>query len=834
MPRRSPRVFLFALLAVVAVLTFATLPPLTASAVTTPAKITAVSAVPGPGVGEVTFSWASTGASTTSYVVETGLTSFSATDDSLPDHARGSAYFTFPAGTRTGTLTAAQTASAGASVGSANHLYYRLHAVNKTSAGTATKFWPYLANVAVKPAAPAESGTKIRAATYNVRTARATTDQQSWLKRVPEIARSIVAKAPTVVMLQELGPYRADGGSGAVGTAERQTVSLLRELKAAGGSRYKLTRYSPYVKSGTPSSTQGMRILYDANRLTLMTPCSDTTGSELWSASCTVSLPIRPTGDTEDNRRKAAHAQFQDKQTAQRFFAVAAHLDSRRDTDVAVEKTYDALRASQAAAAVDAVAKLNPERLPVFFGADLNTWQNNKVGYSAHDTLISRGFYDTAAAQTQVKIRYTTLNNYDTTMGDPGSAYGARLDAVLVKGVTGSPYWENVFETTDSTRPSDHNMVLSDVVIPAPVAIGTAYQPLTPARVLDTRSGLGAPKQMLTADGRADLDVTGRGGVPSSGVAAVVLNLTATQPTRAGHVTAYPAGAAKPTASTLNYAKNQTVANTVVVKVGSAGLVSLFSSAPTHLLADVQGWFPTGSDLTALTPERILDTRGGVGAAAEPVDAKGTVDLTVTGQGGVPSSGVGSVVVNVTAVDAASAGFVTAYPAGQPGPTSSLLSFGPGGATAGSTVAKVGTDGKITLYASAATHLIVDVQGWFPTSSDLTALAPARVLDTRSGIGAPSGLRAGGSLVDLAVTGRNGVPARASTVLLSVTTTTSKAGYVTVFPSGVIRPLASNLNTATGVTVTNLVVVKVGAGGKVALYTSASTHLIADVVAYVD
>lgn len=835
MPRRSSRACLYATLALLAVLATATLQPLAASAVTTPAKFTAVSAVPGPGVGEITFQWAQSGASTTSYTVETGLTSFSTTDPALPDHARGSKYFTFPAGTRSGTLTAAQVASAGARVGSANHLYYRLRAVNKTSAGTATKFWPYLQIATVRPAAPADSGTEIRAATFNVRTAKATTDKQSWLQRAPKVARTILDANPTVVSLQELGPYRADGVGSAVGDAVRQTESLLDALSAAGGSRYKLVRYSPYVETGTRSDTQGMRILYDSSRVELASPCPDRTGSKEWSASCTVSLPTRPSGDTEDNRRKAAYGQFRDKRTGQQFFVVSAHLDARRSTDVAVEKTFDALRGSQAAAAADAVDKINTGHLPVIFGSDINTWQNNKVGYAAHDVLIARGFNDTAAAVKTRNLRYTTLNYFNTTMADPGTGYGARLDAVFVKGVTGARNWENVFAVSDSTRPSDHNLVFSDIVVPKAAPTGATYRSLTPSRLLDTRTGVGAPEKPLSSGGRLDLDVTGRGGVPSSGVAAVVLNVTATQESGTGYVTAYPAGTTRTTASTLNYVRGQSVANTTIVKVGTGGLVSLYASAGTHLVADVQGWFPTGSDLNALTPERLLDTRIGVGASTGTVEAGSTVKLQVTGRGGVPASGVSSVVLNVTAAGADAGGYATAYPAGQSRSPSTVLSFSQGRATAGSTVAKVGADGMIELYTSATTHLIVDVQGWFPTSPDVTAVAPTRLLDTRIGVGAPTGIRTASAPLDLTVTGVGGVPAGASAVLLSVTSTkTSRGGYVTVFPSGVVRPDTSTLNLRLDSSVTNLVVVKVGAGGHVTLHSSGTTHLVADVVAYVD
>ncbi|NMM23587.1 MAG: hypothetical protein HHJ11_08835, partial [Phycicoccus sp.] len=142
---------------------------------------------------------------------------------------------------------------------------------------------------------------------------------------------------------------------------------------------------------------------------------------------------------------------------------------------------------------------------------------------------------------------------------------------------------------------------------------------LSPSRVLDTRTGVGALKGLVGGGKSVDLVVAGRGGVPSSGVAAVVLNVTATSTTGAGFVTVYPTGTTRPTASSLNYVKAQTIANQVIAKVGAGGKVSLYTSAGAQLIADVAGYYPTGAGYVALSPTRILDTRTGTGAAKTKV-----------------------------------------------------------------------------------------------------------------------------------------------------------------------------------------------------------------------
>ncbi|MET1004870.1 MAG: endonuclease/exonuclease/phosphatase family protein, partial [Propionibacteriaceae bacterium] len=520
----------------------------TAVAATTPPSFSAVTATPGPGIGEVTFTWTHTGANTTGYRVETGLTSFSTTDSSLPVHARGYKYFTFPANVRTATLTAAQVASAGASVSSGNHLYYRF---NATNSGT-NKFWPYLQQVAVKPAVPAATGTALRVGTFNIRTARATTDKQTWMQRVPAVAASIKAYNPGVLGLQELGPGRADGQTGTTDGTPRQTDSLVTELTKQGAGKYKLVRTTPYVAPGVDSATQGMRILYDTTKYTLVSPCVDKTGTSSYSPSCSITLPIR-SDDDEGDRMKAAYAEFADKATGAHFYYVSVHLDSRSSSNATTDKTFDALRGAQAKTAIDAVDKLNTNNYPVILGGDLNTWQNDKAGFTGHDVMISDGYYDTAAAATQVKSNWTTMNHFDTTISDPGKGFGSRLDAVLVKGVTGAVRWENVFKNPDSYRPSDHNMVIADIRLPSQAPATTKYQALTPSRLLDTRTGLGAPKAVVPAAGKVDLIVAGHGGVPLTGVSAVVLNVTVTQPAVGGYATVFPAGVTRPDASTINF-----------------------------------------------------------------------------------------------------------------------------------------------------------------------------------------------------------------------------------------------------------------------------------------
>ena len=243
------------------------------------------------------------------------------------------------------------------------------------------------------------------------------------------------------------------------------------------------------------------------------------------------------------------------------------------------------------------------------------------------------------------------------------------------------------------------------------------FTPLAPSRILDTRSGLGAPTGGVQQGHSIDVAVAGHGGVDAD-ADAVVLNVTVTEPTGEGFVTVWPTGAAMPTASNLNFVPGQTVPNLVIAKLGSGsgtGMVSLYNSAgTTHLIADVLGSFRSGAGarLTSLPPFRLLDTRID-GGSSNPV-GQTPLALAVTGRGGVPSSGVTAVVLNVTATDGTNNGYVTVYPTGQDAPTASNLNITAGQTRANLVIAKVGADGAVALFNSAGTvHLLADVVGYF-------------------------------------------------------------------------------------------------------------------------
>ncbi len=380
---------------------------------------------------------------------------------------------------------------------------------------------------------------------------------------------------------------------------------------------------------------------------------------------------------------------------------------------------------------------------------------------------------------------------------------------------------------------------------------GGLFTALPPHRLLDTRSGVGAPAAKVGARATLALQVTGRGGVPATGVAAVVLNVTVTGPSRQGHLTVYGAGASRPDTSNLNFTAWQTVANVVVSPVGSNGKVAVHngSSGSSHLVADVEGYYASGvagepGAFQPLAPARVLDSRAGVGAPVGKVAPNATLPLQVLGAGGVPPSGVSAVFLNVTVTEPAIGGHLTVHADGTAVPDSSNINFEPGRTVANLVLAPMGGNGKVALEnaSGGTTHLVADVAGYVlagtPTQPGaLRSLTPARLLDTRSGLGATQATVAPGASLRLQVGGRGGVPTtRVAAVVLTVTVTaTTRSGYLTAYVDGTARPTASNLNFVGGQTVANLVVVPLSANGRVDLYngSTGSTHLVADVSGFV-
>jgi hypothetical protein len=231
------------------------------------------------------------------------------------------------------------------------------------------------------------------------------------------------------------------------------------------------------------------------------------------------------------------------------------------------------------------------------------------------------------------------------------------------------------------------------------------FVPVTPDRVIDTRSGPKPGKGQIVT-----FQVAGLYGVPAD-AKAVVLNLTLDQPDAAGWAAVYAAGQPVPATSNVNVATGETRPNVVFAPVGAGGQVSVYLDTPTHVIADVLGSYSTASSaelFKPVKPKRIIDTR----QSGVRIPAGGTIEVKVTDIAGVPSTAT-AVVLNVTATDTQGSGYLTVYPASVPLPPSSNVNYVANQSIPNVVVSGVSPDGRVKIYSYAETHVIVDVAGWF-------------------------------------------------------------------------------------------------------------------------
>lgn len=478
------------------------------------------------------------------------------------------------------------------------------------------------------------------------------------------------------------------------------------------------------------------------------------------------------------------------------------------------------------------------------------------TGYSV--TAVPGGARCTSTARTCTITGLTDGASYRFVVrAESSTGLGAQATTAPVT-ITPAPTTTTTSTTTTTTTtiaPTTSTTAVPNQVAPAP---SSAYNPVAPVRLTDTRpAGAGAASVdgREVATGRLSggstriVPVAGRGGVPASGAGAVALNVTVVDPTASGHLTVHPSGSTRPNASNLNFVPGQTVPNMVISKLGADGAVAVFNSqGSADVIVDVVGWFPSSGGYGAIEPQRFVETRGGglttIDGSVQGTGAIGSgqvLSVPVLGRGSIPVTGVSSVALNVTAVDPGAAGYLTVFPGGTSRPNASNLNFIAGQTVANMVVAKVGSDGTISVFNNlGATHVVIDVVGWFATTSSFNSLSPARLVESRpfatiDGREQNIGAIGGGGVLTFTVAGRGGVPASgARAVALNVTVVGPTAsGYVAAFASGGQVPGVSNLNFRPGQVVPNMVIAELGPDGRVSLLNSAgSTPVVVDVVGW--
>ena len=197
---------------------------------------------------------------------------------------------------------------------------------------------------------------------------------------------------------------------------------------------------------------------------------------------------------------------------------------------------------------------------------------------------------------------------------------------------------------------------------------------------------------------------------------AVFLNVATVNSSSVGFVTVYACGTTRPLAANLSTTPGLVRSNLVAAPIGN-GNVCIYTSQPTDLVVDIEGYVPGTSQYVATAPQRVLETRESevqVGYTASKPRAGQITEVKVTGVGAaaIPAD-AGAVLLNVSVINASTDGFITVFPCGTTRPLAANLNL-TGETKTNLVAAKIGDGGRVCIYTSQPTDLTADLAGYFP------------------------------------------------------------------------------------------------------------------------
>jgi uncharacterized protein YkwD len=373
--------------------------------------------------------------------------------------------------------------------------------------------------------------------------------------------------------------------------------------------------------------------------------------------------------------------------------------------------------------------------------------------------------------------------------------------------------------------------VVDATVLAAPGGFTT----IAPVRLVDTRQGRGGNRIDKSMTRR--IQVTGNAGVPS-GATAISANFTTVMPAADGYVSAFACGATVPTVSTVNFDAASIVANGAIVPLDSTGGICVYTSVAVDVVIDLNGYVDASGTgrLVPTAPRRVLDTRIQNGTATRLTGGQ-AIEVRLAGGGSSVPAAAKSVVLNVTAVNAAAPTFITAYPCGADRPIVSSVNTAGGQPQSNTAIVALSPAGTVCFFSPSDVDLVVDLSGYMINGPGLrfTPLSATRLVDTRDAQPAMD-MNLGGSPMAgttsqaIAFAGFRGIPSNAVVMSLNVTTTsTTGSGYVSTWPCTADRPVVSSLNAVQGRAVSAAVTGQLSAQGTMCIFVQPTTHVIVDV-----
>jgi|GEM_PF-905820 len=451
------------------------------------------------------------------------------------------------------------------------------------------------------------------------------------------------------------------------------------------------------------------------------------------------------------------------------------------------------------------------------------TWQQFELGaaFAGHVTSDGEPLEGAAVAVPGVAYDVTDATGAYRLAVPSGGTYPVVISAdpalepwtILVNGT------EQATGTTVQADVTDGGTTTVDFVrgaAPAP----PGYQALAGDTIADTRTGDGVPRGRVGRDG-LDVAVAGHGGVPESGVGAVVLRVQALRPQGFGALRVRPSDGPQPADPQVAYGFDDT-AGLAVVPLGADGTVHLTAShGRPHVVVAVAGYFPApGTDpaYTPVTPTRLADTE----SCLPFLRLRCTTDVTVAGRGGVPTTGVGAVVLSTAVEQPFWWGALSVHGTADPVPPVPTLTYSWLRPAAATVVVPIDAAGKVRVSASGGpVHHRLSVVGWLPTGTYTPVL--------------PTTLAAASADADVQVTGVAGVPTTGvgAVALQVVGSAGFTPGTLTIHPSDAAAPAAADVLVPRWGSSAGLVVVRPGADGKVRLAVTGHPHAKVAVVGWV-
>jgi uncharacterized repeat protein (TIGR03803 family) len=425
---------------------------------------------------------------------------------------------------------------------------------------------------------------------------------------------------------------------------------------------------------------------------------------------------------------------------------------------------------------------------------------------------------------------FTTLHSFNFTTD------GSEPYAGLIQATDG-----NLYGTASFGGAHDEGTIyaFNPGIPPTPVQ----FVPLAPCRVVDTRKPDGPFGGPAIAGHTARSFALPQGdcGIPNTATVYSV-NVTAVPHSQLGYLTIWPTGQSQPTVSTMN-SDGRIKANAAIVPAGTGGAVSIYVTDTTDVVLDVNGYFTATTPVSTyefypLPPCRLVDTRGPNGNLGGPY-LQGATErdfplldspcLRMLPQQPQAYS------LNFTVVPNPSTqflGYLSVWPAGGSQPSVSTLNNPTATYVANAAIVPAPPDGRIAVYPSQSTDLVIDINGYFapPDNGGMQfyPTTPCRVIDTRSGGGQPFS----GELT-VSVVGSPCAPSvNAQAYVLNATVVPSGAlTFLTLWPDQQSRPNVSTLNAIDAAVTSNMAIVPTQ-NGSIDAYASQATQLILDISGY--